>query len=1121
MAGISNSRNLIISDVPRVLFAGTKRVAVTADTTSFQSSAGVPTPSSITLTANLYGISGTVNWTVPFGTATLSSSTGASVTLAYGDMTTNVITVRASVIVMGVTYTSDLSISKVADGTNGTDGADGADSKYVVLSYPSQVFSRTDQYNAFAPTSVTLTATVFGGSATWYQWWYYNGSTWVLISGETGATLSVASGAFTDARTYQVQVMISGTIVKDEVTLVKLTGGTNALNGYLTNESITFATDAAGTTPANIATLTAGVFRVYYGTTEITGGCTFTKSDVNCTTSITNGTGVYSASAVTNDSASSTFTATHTSTGLTFVKVLSLSKSRTGVTGDTGATGLTGAAVDMVFVRSATQPATPTSTFTPPTAPITWYSNVNSVPVSSNPMWSSVGKKAVGSSTWTWETPIKVEGTNGADGTTPNVVTEVYVYRESFSAPLTPTGGTYSLATNTFTTLPTDWVGSMPVVGTLPIYQSAAVVSAPVGGSDNTLTWSSPVKIYENADDGIDAKLMSASVSSQVFQVNKAGVATPSTITLKAIRNNITGATWSVVPSTGTATLINSTDTGAYVSGDVALLKYENMTTDSVTFRVVDTSTAYEDTITIVKVREGSDALVGYLTNENVTLPAQTDGTVVSYTGASGNFIVLRGNADVTSACNFYVESNPNSLTSTDLIISAGANAGQYLITGGFTTDTASITFRATYVFNSLTYNVYKTLTLSKSKTGTTGAVGSAGSSARIAYVKTTTDLSASPSTHTWTGDVLPQLDNPLIPSPPTGRWGETNAWLTYPPSIGVGEQVWQSTGVYNYLTNETTWVSPYLSNLKVGNLAAITVNTGTLTVNTTGYVRGGQTGYNTGTGFWLGYDSGAYKFSIGTSSEGITWNGTTLLIKGSLQVGDAVRSTTTMTGSGAEIKSDGGFALGNASGNINYDTTKMTMNGNWWSGVSWRLNQTANNYLRIGDALGGATINIVRSDPNGAPALLISDTNTSGLASASISNTSTGAALELRNSNASGYAADFSGRMRIGFGTTVSPIILNTSAGRAGQTLISQGSSATPAWGKQIFSGAQAADGSGNLTVTVDFPDTSYAPVATSTSGVYVVITAKSATSITFQAQDRATGTGVSGAGISWIAIG
>jgi hypothetical protein len=1124
MAGISNSRNLIISDVPRVLFAGTKRVAVTADTTSFQSSSGVPTPSSITLTANLYGISGTVNWTVPFGTATLSSSTGASVTLAYGDMSTNVITVRASVIVMGVTYTSDLSISKVADGTNGTDGTDGVDgtnSRYVVISFPSQVFSRTDTYQTFAPSSITLTTTVVGGVVSVYQWYYWNGSAWILISGATSSSYTVASGDFTDSRTYKVLATINGSVCPDEVTLVKLTGGTNALNGYLTNESITFATDAAGTTPANIATLTAGVFRVYYGTTEITGGCTFTKSDVNCTTSITNGTGAYSASAVTNDNASSTFTATHTSTGLTFVKVLSLAKSRTGVTGDTGATGLTGAAVDMVFVRSATQPATPTSTFTPPTAPITWYSNVNSVPVSSNPMWSSVGKKAAGASTWTWETPIKVEGTDGAAGSTPNVVTEVYVYRESFSTPLTPTGGTYSLATNTFTTLPTDWVGSMPVVGTLPIYQSAAIVSAPAGGSDSTLTWSSPVKIYENADDGIDAKLMSLSASSQVFQISKAGVATPASITLKAIRNNITGSTFTVI--SGTATLTS-------VSGDNATLLYTNMGSEAVTIEVKDATTSYVDTITIVKVREGSDALVGYLTNENVTLPAQTDGTVVSYAGASGKFIVLRGATDVTDQCTFAVQANPQSLTPTNNIVTSGTNAGDYMITGGFTTDTASVTYRATYVFNSLTYYVDKVFTLSKSKTGTTGAVGSAGSSARIAYVKTTGTLSPTPSTSVVTGDVFPT----------TGTWGEVNAWIAYPPTITTGEQVWQTTGVYNYLTNQTTWVSPYLSNLKVGNLSAITINTGTLTVDASGYVRGGQTGYNTGSGFWLGYDSGAYKFSIGNATQSLTWNGSALTLKGNLQVNDAALSGTTMTGGGAQFNASGTFALGTSANNITYNGTDLTLNGvvNVTSEISFRT--SAFKVVKIG----GSGVGIVSTDNGSASKSILgiaSGTNSSAVYGQAIGLTVTGVYGEANTgvgvfgetgsgkaiygfSLSTGYALYSKGRF--GLDGTTSPIELNTSQGTTGQTLISQGTGNTPAWGNRVAGGAATTDGSGNATISVVMGSSTFGFSGTTTSGAIVTITSVTNTGgnnydVVIQTQYATTGAAYPSRGVRWIAIG
>lgn len=60
-----------------------------------------------------------------------------------------------------------------------------------------------------------------------------------------------------------------------------------------------------------------------------------------------------------------------------------------------------------------------------------------------------------------------------------------------------------------------------------------------------------------------------------------------------------------------------------------------------------------------------------------------------------------------------------------------------------------------------------------------------------------------------------------------------------------------------------------------VADLGSITA--GNITLNSSGYIKGGQTAYATGTGFFLGYDSSAYKFSIGNSSQYLTWDGSTL----------------------------------------------------------------------------------------------------------------------------------------------------------------------------------------------------------------------------------------------------
>lgn len=73
-------------------------------------------------------------------------------------------------------------------------------------------------------------------------------------------------------------------------------------------------------------------------------------------------------------------------------------------------------------------------------------------------------------------------------------------------------------------------------------------------------------------------------------------------------------------------------------------------------------------------------------------------------------------------------------------------------------------------------------------------------------------------------------------------------------------------------------------SNLSVSTLSAISADMGTITAGTialasSGHIRAGQTAYNTGSGFWLGIDSGTAKFSIGDGTSFMKWDGSTLSI--------------------------------------------------------------------------------------------------------------------------------------------------------------------------------------------------------------------------------------------------
>jgi len=78
---------------------------------------------------------------------------------------------------------------------------------------------------------------------------------------------------------------------------------------------------------------------------------------------------------------------------------------------------------------------------------------------------------------------------------------------------------------------------------------------------------------------------------------------------------------------------------------------------------------------------------------------------------------------------------------------------------------------------------------------------------------------------------------------------------------------------------------------LTVSQLSAIaadmgSITAGTITLNSSGHIKSGQTAYNTGTGFFLGLDSGVSKFSIGDSSDAnLNWDGTSLNLQGDLNL--------------------------------------------------------------------------------------------------------------------------------------------------------------------------------------------------------------------------------------------
>lgn len=75
---------------------------------------------------------------------------------------------------------------------------------------------------------------------------------------------------------------------------------------------------------------------------------------------------------------------------------------------------------------------------------------------------------------------------------------------------------------------------------------------------------------------------------------------------------------------------------------------------------------------------------------------------------------------------------------------------------------------------------------------------------------------------------------------------------------------------------------------MSVSQLSAITADLGSITAGTIvlptgGFIRAGQTAYNTGSGWYIGNDGGTSKISMGdgTVAKSITWDGTDLLVGG------------------------------------------------------------------------------------------------------------------------------------------------------------------------------------------------------------------------------------------------
>lgn len=110
------------------------------------------------------------------------------------------------------------------------------------------------------------------------------------------------------------------------------------------------------------------------------------------------------------------------------------------------------------------------------------------------------------------------------------------------------------------------------------------------------------------------------------------------------------------------------------------------------------------------------------------------------------------------------------------------------------------------------------------------------------------------------------------------------------------------------------------------------TTNTG-ITLDSGGIIKGGQTAYDTGTGFFLGYSNNAYQVSVGDpNGENLTWDGTNLTVNantggttGNFTVGGYLAGPATFVIDPAAVGNNTGTVV--IAGDLQVDGTTTTIN--------------------------------------------------------------------------------------------------------------------------------------------------------------------------------------------------
>lgn len=216
---------------------------------------------------------------------------------------------------------------------------------------------------------------------------------------------------------------------------------------------------------------------------------------------------------------------------------------------------------------------------------------------------------------------------------------------------------------------------------------------------------------------GTNAILYQIEPDSVTIKKNAAGAFTPATMAFKfytidgTVRSAFSGyfkTYYSTNGSTFTAIASGQATSASVTPQSTNIAIKCELYTDSGYTNMVDTQMV----VIIADGAKGDNAIVGMLTNDAVTLSADSTGAVTDYTPATGTFKVYEGAVDVTTSATF-------AASAVNCSGSIGSTTGNYLISSfPAAKDTAYLTLTATYKGVTLT----RVFSLSKAKAGANGS---------------------------------------------------------------------------------------------------------------------------------------------------------------------------------------------------------------------------------------------------------------------------------------------------------------------------------------------------------------------------------------------------------------